>query len=200
MIVSSSKNFIFIHIPKTGGTSIRSCLEQYSTVSVYKGLVVGSKQTNFKLVKHATGLMVRNNIPKGIWDNSFKFAFVRNPWSWLVSGYFYARDHAANRKKRMICKGSFENYLNWCLSMDKYDQMNFITDNHNNVILDYVGTTDKISKDFDTICKRLGIASSGLPRLNSTKRRNYRKFYTKETKLLVQKRFYRQIKLFKHRF
>ena len=66
MIVEKRK-CIFIHIPKTGGTSIEYFFKK-------KG---GQR-------KHALPRKIKKEFPSK-WENYYKFAFVRNPWDRFVS-------------------------------------------------------------------------------------------------------------------
>ena len=58
-------SFVFIHIPKTGGTSIRTALDFWSAHN------------------HFTAREIRQIYPES--SGKFSFAFVRNPWDRLVS-------------------------------------------------------------------------------------------------------------------
>ena len=63
-ILHHSQNFVFVHVPKTGGTSIREAL---------------GMSTSY----HFTACEIWHMFPD-LW-NKFSFAFVRNPWDRLVS-------------------------------------------------------------------------------------------------------------------
>jgi hypothetical protein len=67
-----SHPFVFIHVPKTGGTSIRTALDMRSTPY------------------HITAQKVRDDHPEAA--SRFSFAFVRNPWDRLVSYVHGIRD------------------------------------------------------------------------------------------------------------
>ncbi|PNW28882.1 hypothetical protein [Formosa algae] len=62
------KNFVFIHIAKTGGTSVIS--------------ITGKAHR-----KHLTVKQVIKYIGQKKWDNVYTFAIVRNPWAKVVSQY-----------------------------------------------------------------------------------------------------------------
>ena len=66
---------IFIHIPKVGGESIRSFFSN----------------DDRNISKHATARQIRDYIGKDLWDEYFKFSFVRNPFSQVVSMYHHLR-------------------------------------------------------------------------------------------------------------
>jgi hypothetical protein len=69
--VGRSGSFVFIHIPKTGGTSMGKCL--------------GLRKTT-----HATASEWREQLGLD-YSNLYSFAFVRNPWDRFLSLYLYAR-------------------------------------------------------------------------------------------------------------
>ena len=59
--------FVFIHINKTGGSSIELALG-YSP-------------------EHKTAVVKRKELGKGAWKKLFSFTIVRNPWDRAVSHY-----------------------------------------------------------------------------------------------------------------
>ena len=84
MILSHKHKFIFICNGKTGTTSIEKQLMKYQEGAEYEvtvpGLYVG---------RHIPAAALRPQLPPEIWDGYFKFGFVRNPYDWFVSVYFW---------------------------------------------------------------------------------------------------------------
>ena len=83
MIVDHKRKFIFIHVYRTGGSSIDRA---------FGGTTKGF-QTHTKL----------EEVPN--WNDYFSFGFVRNPWDRTVSSYHYA-------KIKGKIAGTFEDYVN----------------------------------------------------------------------------------------
>jgi hypothetical protein len=70
-MISHEHKFIFVHVPKTGGTSIESLLDLSGA-------------------KHNTARQYRNFFPD-VWKRYFSFAFVRNPWDRVLSFYMFRK-------------------------------------------------------------------------------------------------------------
>jgi hypothetical protein len=52
---------------------------QYEFGSVKAGIVP----------KHIPPAILKGALPEKVWDEYFKFVFVRNPWDWFISQWFY---------------------------------------------------------------------------------------------------------------
>lgn len=95
MIISHSREFIFLKVSKTASSSMEVALFEYlepnDANSPVKG--AGSVCPNFqvrnKCGKHVSAEAVRKNLGEKIWDKYFKFCFVRNPWDRVVSCYYH---------------------------------------------------------------------------------------------------------------
>ena len=86
MIISHKPKFIFVHIPRTGGTSTREVLKNYGGVRY----ISHEKLSDLKRVKldhqkeKAAGI---ENLNLEDTKDYFKWTRVRNPWDRLVSIY-----------------------------------------------------------------------------------------------------------------
>lgn len=82
MLISNSKKIIFLHTWKTGGTSIKKALNSFRDKT--------SPFNDNNHFKHITAVKLREYlVDKNIFDQYFKFLFIRNPWDVQVSYYFY---------------------------------------------------------------------------------------------------------------
>lgn len=189
--MASAQTFYFIHINKTGGTSIKNGL----------GLDHQIKP------KHQTYREFANRIDPELWQNSFKFAFVRNPWDKVVSHYHY-------RLKRNVddikTKGvSFtdwvnqtyggHNHSNILITKMFFPQTEWLIDSEGNIDIDFIGRFENLQEDFKTLAKKLEIDAT-LPHLNPTNRGPYRDYYDSATKDIVQQWFASDIEYFKYTF
>lgn len=193
-MISHTHKFIFIHIPKTGGTSIEKVLSRY--------------QTNNESRLH---------IPLGYYDDSlyrdyYKFAFVRNPWEKLVSQYFFTQKLKEKRGlppynksfKEFILeitgwsKGfvNFKNYKPWKNPW----QLPWIYDNNNNVGIDFIGRFENLQQDFKKVCHQLNLDIYKLPTLNNVAREDYQHYYDNNTIETVREMYSDDINRFNYSF
>jgi chondroitin 4-sulfotransferase 11 len=205
MIASTTHKFIFIHIPKTAGGSIKHALHKHIDISTRE------KDWLEKLSPHPTINKLKEHFNL---DDYFKFAFVRNPWDRLVSYYYfiqradiYLNDH--NHKWYEQCKEivkacpTFESYVNsdYC-EIDS--QCSFITDEK--VCLDYIGRFENLQNDLNEICDRIGIdrcvlsddADSQI--IKKSNRGVYQSYYNNRTRHRVGEIFKKDIELFNYKF
>lgn len=122
MIISRGRSYIFVHIPKTGGTSMALALEARA---MKDDIMLGDTPKAVKRRRRLKGVKASGRLWKhaGLSDIDgllspeeiaamFTFTLVRNPWDRMVSYYHWLRtqrfDHAAVHLARAQ---SFEGFL-----------------------------------------------------------------------------------------
>jgi len=176
--------YIFVHINKTGGTSISKALADEPE----------------PMWKHMTAAQYRKVLPVRF-SNFFKFAFVRNPWDRMVSQYFFRvgdtgqAGHLADR-----APVSFPEFLRDPFPLGHREQLSFISDDAGRRLVDFVGRFERLQADFDRVCDRLQRPRRTLPTLNQTQHGPYTDYYDDETRRLVAELYRRDIAFFGYRF
>lgn len=117
MIISHSRKFVFIHVPKTAGTTLSTVLENLTT---YKDIEIGSSELGsayqiayrkkFGINKHSTAAQVKKLMGDEDFYRYFSFAFVRNPFDRLSSLYRFLKNWKGLPPIRVK---QFENYISF---------------------------------------------------------------------------------------
>lgn len=185
MIVSSGKCFVFIHIPKTAGSSIFRALMQYNDAPDtnenrhYDLLTICERYAHLGFHSGCTGEENREASTRdlGPLGGFFKFAFVRNPWDRVVSMYCY-RLHNREIPDRL----SFHRFV---MNRNQHpfglfrEQVNFLEDQKGEIAVDFVGRFENLSEDWQRVQSRLGLKRR-LGHLKKTSHRHYRSYYNQE--------------------
>ena len=205
MIVSNRRNFIFVHIFKTAGTSIRRAVRRHAMPAwqepanhVLKRIGIpqyGPKAYPDHLT--ASGLIQQTSLE--YFNSMFSFAFVRNPWDWELSHYKYIlrkpRHPNHDEAKRL---GTFSEYVRWRCDRKFQLQKSFVVHQGKRVV-DFVGRFESLDADFQEVARRLNI-SAKLKRLNQTRRSVYQEHYDDRTRELIANTFAADIEEFGYEF
>ncbi|MFZ5908184.1 MAG: sulfotransferase family 2 domain-containing protein [Nitrospirota bacterium] len=201
MNISDHNKCIFIHIPRTGGTSF----------------------------KEAMGLMGRGHLPWQYyfvvypeqWKTYAKFSVVRNPWDRAVSAYSYARmeksywhdninriashpDYALLRNKTFRdCCEILLNNRDLLVHESWYPQHFWIMNNEDEkfqLMVDSVLRFETLDEDLSDFCARMGMEKICLPHWNKSPHEDYRKLYDNHTREIIGRLYAEDIRLFQYQF
>ena len=205
-LISYSKKFIFVHVYKCAGSSMKEALLPYckptQVEKIKKKLGLQQKIYEFEsfVPQHPTALEIRQQLSSKVYKNSFKFAFVRNPWDLEVSLYNYMLQNEKHRQHKLIRElASFDRYIEWRVSEDLHSQSRYVLDTEDNLIVDFVGKFENLEQDFEQICRKIHV-STNLPHINKSNRGKYSDVYTSHSKKMVEKFFEKDIELFNYSF
>lgn len=191
MLISRKHKFIFIHIYKTGGSSISNALMPYCKPSLQVWAHQYLSLMNIQILKpfqydgHISAVRLANEMGKQAYSQYFSFSFVRNPWDWHVSLYHFMLSRPAHPSHQHIKKlGSFENYIKWRNGGMK-SQKSLISDSDGNIMVDFVGRFERLRTDYLKVCSKIGVKARKLPHKKAVKRKPYQYYYTPKLRDMV---------------
>jgi len=170
MFINHKHKFIFIHIPKNAGTSIRNSFD----IQGYDKKVVRRKYPHYPCssIKEYCGIEV--------WDSFYKFAIVRNPYERMVSYYHFHKSPQYKYKSKAV-NYSFSDWLRKGLDSNLTMTQNQYLDEE----INQVGRLETLQDDFNLFCDSIGIPSYNLPKYNVSKHEHWETYYSDEDKEIV---------------
>lgn len=219
---------LFVHVPKTAGQSVEQFFMDRmgldwdnDRAQVLLGDNPDRTRGTQKLAHLSADEYVRCGfLTRAEFEGAYKFSFVRNPYSRLVSEYLYRNyfDHRSFRDfvlNKLPQPGWDDRYRH---VMPQYDMLH---DGDDRLLVDFVGRFESLQSDFDRICAHLGIEDSELPHRNASdkrsrnfkrrlrnalfrngenQKRHYTEFYDDETRAAVSAYYRRDIETFGYSF
>ena len=193
-MICHERKFIFVHIPKTGGSSV---LETLFPELVGKW---GSYRSHFLPAEY----------PARLWQRYFTFCFLRNPWDRMVSLYHYwcdgqyldlgkrelsFREFCHSYRKVLVYKGK--------PNIHARPQVSFVR--RDSKPIKFCGRYENLQQDFERVCTIVGVPPAKLPvRIPSRNRRpgSYRQYYASDQALinLVAREFAEDIEFGEYSF
>lgn len=164
MIVNHTHKFIFVHVPKSAGTSVTELFSQYSS---YRDLEVGGTQLGealqnefkkrFGLTKHATASEIRSIIGAELWDSYYSFGIVRNPYARAQSTFHFMKRWRGNKEMdRLKFIENMPDFKTFALSPKLkrkqfhrllWSQTQWLCDESGELLVDQVGHLESLDAD-----------------------------------------------------
>lgn len=172
-------NCLFVHVPKTAGQSVEQFfmdLLQLGWDEDREALLLQSNTDpgcGTEKLAHlaATEYVACGHLSQEDFARFFKFSFVRNPWSRILSEYRY-RNYFHHRSFRDFVLNKLPE-PGWD---DKYrhvmPQYDMLYDAQGKLLVDFVGRFETLQQDFDQVCEQLGIADRQLPHRNKSDKKS----------------------------
>lgn len=190
-MISHNYKYIFVHVPKCGGTSIESCLLALEGVKRPKmlSLLPEKIQNKYHLDSGTKGHAFHEEFDITFREKYFSFTFVRNPFDKVASEYNWD-PHFKNISFLEFLKTPKNRQIR---HVNK--QVEFI-DKH----IDFIGRFENLQEDFETVCDIIEIPRQELPHKNKSKQKHYTEYYDDETKQIVAELYAKDIEYFGYKF
>lgn len=215
-MISYKHQLIFVHIPKTGGSSIEDIIWSSKKDRVEQNLWMGAIRPYYNKyqtggLQHLFASQIFQEVGPRIFDVFFKFSIVRNPWDKVVSQYLYMSKRKDLRDFIGMNEGdSLKTYL---LLIQKKThvqwehQYKFIFDKNGNPLVDYIGRFENFNDEVKTILAKVnldkrvwGLVKPRIPHANKSEREEYHHYFDPESCEMVQEMYKQDIELLGYQF
>ena len=172
MFHSKKHNLLFIASPKTGTVSIHEALQKIDPKGernkiTLKDRVIEGSDTEQGILGHARARELKKVIGEEKYSKVRTIAFLRNPYSKLVSSYFFIKNYKfsdifkiGGRKK--LFKRRLNYFLSaliakmfsfqvWAFIYPYRSNVSYVTDYDGNLIVKHLGRTEHLHNDFHLI-------------------------------------------------
>jgi hypothetical protein len=165
-IVSVSHGFIFVHVPKTAGTSLKRYLRPFEREGdVHIEVAREAVRANFALRKHCSVAEIRKQLGEERFSSMFKFSAVRNPFDRALSTFLFLKFNFRDwdSSEQMDTFETFESFATSELIGRSgpgrifLPQSSWLTDNDGKLATDALIRMESLDADMSLILKRLGL-------------------------------------------
>ena len=192
MILSRGRRYIFVHAPKTGGTSLALALEQRAMADdILLGDTPKAKkrrsrldgvETSGRLWKHAMLADLYGLATQEEMETFFVFTLVRNPWDRMVSYYHWLQAQSFDHPAVGLAKShDFAGFLRLDLireSIRAAPYGRYVTDAGGVERADLFIRLEHLADDLAALEAHLGFRLGPVPHINQSNRaRNWRGYY-----------------------
>ena len=199
MIVSRGRSYIFVHIPKTGGTAMALALEDRAKAddimigdtpkAVKRRGKVKGVQTAGRLWKHSTLADAEGLITRAEMAELLTFTLVRNPYDRMVSYYHWLQTQTFDHPAVALAQAKgFSGFLNAPLTRATFranPYASYMTDAAGTVHADLYIRLEHLADDLAPLESHLGFGIDLAVANASARPRDWRGFYTEQDAELV---------------
>ena len=207
MIISHQHRFIFAAVPKTGTHAVRQALREHlgpddmEQVRLFTERAIPIPEIAAIRHGHVTLQQLKPHFPPEDFATYFKFGFVRNPFDRFISFCSFMT------RKQGLFDQDPQGLMHHLLFVDPpHDRIHFqpqhifFTGSDGALLSDYIGRVEEMQSSYDEACRRIGIKSRALDKVNESRRGAYRDYYTPELRDAVATLYGRDLELFGYEF
>ena len=200
MILSRGRHFIFVHIPKTGGTALTLALEARAMkedvligdtpkARARKGRLAGVKARG-RLWKHSTLSDISGLATDAEIASFFTLTLVRNPWDRAVSYYHWLRiqhfAHPAVGLAKTLAFADFLNHPQTRTTLALWPYAAYLRNRLGEERASLFARLEHVDADLAPFEAHLGFRLTPLTRVNESGRaRDWRGYYTEASAALI---------------
>jgi hypothetical protein len=210
MIVVGDFEIAFVHIIKTGGTSITDALttsfgNRARTAPMLPGFrelflkIPSADRNGIQNPGHAPAKILRQYAGPSAWDACQTVTSVRNPWDLIYSLYRFIGAHPKHPQFEIVKDLTFDQFIEFEFGRRVFSQWDWISEN-NELLVKHVLRFESLANDYRQLAQCLGISVKELPHLNKSDRGGYRLAYSQRGMEQVARRFKVDIERFGYSF
>lgn len=191
MTISHPKKFIFVHVHRTGGTTVTNLLKN----------LLGDRMEIIS--EHGNARTYEGKLLAEFQDY-FRFGFTRNPWMRMLS--WYSLIHRNDLKTLSEERRRLEEFIELDLASDfttgefHYNSIDYFSNGESEILVDSIFHFENFKTAISEITRELGLPDIQIPLINETQIKNYQEFYTDKCRDLIARKCAKDIEYFGYSF
>jgi hypothetical protein len=223
-MISHKYKCIFIHIPKTAGTSIESAFghldghtgregQDHRSIRMIAprlntGIFYSIENFRIFITSLRYGFWEHKNpnnaitVSRDQYNSYFKFSVVRDPWDRAYSSYENVMRDGLHKLSWGIKEPiTFNEFLRQFMGKEMMrSQIYWLKDFRNKMPFDYICRFENLQDDFDNVCRLMGVGSVVLPNKIKGSSSNYKARIDNESRDLIAEFYKEEIEFFNYCF
>jgi hypothetical protein len=212
VIISKKSKYIYFAVAKTATHSVREALHHHSKdgdweqQALYVDESIGKQTIPIPEIAsighgHISVTQIKPHIDADQWLESFKFAFVRNPFDRFVSvSFFLNRNNAEFSNNCLAWMKSAIRHPRFQQRVLVRPQFLQLTDEKSHLAMDYIGRYEALQESMNFVNDALKFPKTALKVNNQSVHADYRSYYDDELFGLVSDFYKADIKHFDYNF
>ena len=216
MPINHEARLVFIHIPKTGGTSIEAALGMFhrwqdENTDAAFGLIQSpqlmSRGWKSSFLQHLSYGELAELAPTEVMTGYFSIAWIRNPWERMVSVYSHTDTHLLGQADQSGLQLRGLRFPDFVAALDGFEhvhlrpQHEFIMTADGQPQVDFVGRFEYFTRDFAQLVRCAGLSPGlALPHENASTHAEYRSLYDEASRRAIEHRYAEDIERFGYLF
>jgi hypothetical protein len=201
--VDSERKVLFVHIPRTAGSSLVKILSEQ--LNYFRTLDSNRRSINYRYLK---------DYSEKFRQKHFIFSFVRNPWDRVVSSFLYLNSNVSNLEDQQDkikylerYNGNFKKFVKNAFKNEEIfqsiyfrPQNKWICDEDGNALVNFLGRYENLNENLNDLSKILKVDFKEFLIGDEFRQDHYRNYYNKKTKRIISKIYSKDIELFGYEF
>jgi hypothetical protein len=201
--VDSERKVLFVHIPRTAGSSLVKILSEQ--LNYFRTLDSNRRSINYRYLK---------DYSEKFRQKHFIFSFVRNPWDRVVSSFLYLNSNVSNLEDQQDkikylerYNGNFKKFVKNAFKNEEIfqsiyfrPQNKWICDEDGNALVNFLGRYENLNENLNDLSKILRVDFKEFLIGDEFRQDHYRNYYNKKTKRIISKIYSKDIELFGYEF
>ena len=206
MPLSVRKKFIFVHIPKNAGSTLTLLWHDHFQLNgrnskwrrFTSNFPIKEDENKLCVRGHDSAAWLKVKLGSDKFDEFYKFAFSRNPYSRAISAYEYLRQREEHKRNKRVTNLEFEEFIS-DRAFRYSTQEKMVCDRDGRILVDDIFKVEQFDNLIGPLCKKLKITKpKTIQPANTSKRKPLEEYLSPKAVRIIQDTFAKDFEIFEY--